>query len=450
MTAWEQDEHQYDETDGLRFLDEFEREVNHIQHVGSTHNASTGVQEAIDTAQRDSEQREPQPLELPELKPQDRRWAWAEIDLGAIKHNMQALKRQVGLHVQIMAVVKADGYGHGAVKVAQTALANGASMLGVSNVAEGVVLREAGISAPILILAEPPQATIPLLLFHSLIPTVFTVGFALAYGEFADLHGRTAPYHLKINTGMNRIGIRYNEVGEFLHAVGFHRALELQGVFTHFATADEADQFEFNKQMDRFTQALEALHQTGNDPKIIHAANSAAAIRYKKSYFNMVRIGIALYGLHPSEVTKGYMNLEPAMSIHARITATKTVPVGEGVSYGYTYRSPGSVLIATIPLGYADGLPRELSNHLEVLARGKRFPQVGNVCMDMCMFEVNQRSSLMTPKAEVAVGDEVVLVGKQDNEQITLDDLAKRLGTINYELACRFGMRLEKVYTNGR
>ncbi|MCL1847188.1 MAG: alanine racemase [Coriobacteriia bacterium] len=376
----------------------------------------------------------------------ERRWAWVEIDREAIRYNLKRFRKHLGPDVKIMAVVKADGYGHGAAECARTALATGASMLGVSSVDEGIELRRVGIAAPVVILAEPPQEAIPLILQYQLIPAVYNMDFALALGETADAMGRVSPYHLKVDTGMNRVGVHYSDAGDFLRTINFHRGLELQGVFTHFATADDVDTFIFKQQMGRFEEALSTIRYMGVDPGIIHAANTAAMIRYKQAHYHMVRVGIGMYGLHPSEVTRPIMELRPAMSVRARISYLKSVPVGEGVSYSHTYRSPGSVLIATLPIGYGDGISRVLSNRMDVLVGGKRYPQVGNICMDMLMFEVNQRASALNPRPAIEMGDEVVLVGRSGNEQITLDEMARIVGTINYELACRFGLRLDRVF----
>ena len=377
----------------------------------------------------------------------ERRWAWVEIDREAIRHNLKRFRKHLGPDVKIMAVVKADGYGHGAAECARTALTTGASMLGVSSVDEGISLRKVGIAAPILILAEPPQEAIPLVLQYQLIPAIYNMDFALALGETADAQGRVSPYHLKIDTGMNRVGVHHSDAGDFLRTISFHRGLELQGVFTHFATADDVDTFEFKQQLTRFEEALATIRYMGVHPGIIHAANTAAAIRYRQAHYNMVRVGIGMYGLHPCEITRSMIELHPAMSVHARISCIKPVSVGEGVSYSHTYRSPGNVLIGTLPIGYGDGLSRILSNRMDVLVKGKRFPQVGNICMDMLMFEVNLRSSALNPRPSIEAGDEVLIVGKSGGEVITLDEMAKLLGTINYELACRFGMRLDRVFT---
>lgn len=376
------------------------------------------------------------------------RWAWAEIDLDAIKANVREVRKRIGRDRRICAVVKADAYGHGAPEVARAALAAGADVLAVATVDEGVRLREEGIGheVPILMLSEPPISAIPVVLDNRITPTVTTLDFALMLGEEADRRGEVADFHLKVNTGMNRIGILYNEVVDFLDTISFHRGLHLAGTFTHFATADENGDWDFREQLSRFTDAVEDMREAGHDPGIVHCANSASIVRYPEAYFDMVRMGIILYGLHPSQVTYGKMKLTPAMSIHARVTHVKEPPVGEGVSYGLTYRVPGNTQIATLPIGYADGLHRALSGRMDVLYHGKRMPQVGRICMDQMMFEVDSRQSMFDRVPPVQIGDEVVIIGTQGDDRITLDMMAEAIGTINYELACAFGMRLAKLY----
>ena len=390
------------------------------------------------------------------LLPYERRWAWAEINRDAIRTNLKTLRKHIGPDTMILTVVKADGYGHGAAEVAKVALSAGSKYIGVACVTEGIKLRQAGIKAPIIILSEPPATSVEAILYYDMVPAVHTVEFALALGEAAAAAGVIAPFHLKVDTGMNRIGVHYTDAGDFLRTVSFHEGLELQGTFTHFATADTTDSYGFKTQMERFEHALENIRYMGMNPGIVHAANSAAAIRYKRSHYDMVRLGIAVYGLHPSNLTREFVRLEPAMSIHARINALKQVALGEGVSYGFTYRSPGGIDIATIPLGYGDGLPRLLSNKMHVLVNGYRYPQVGTICMDMCMFEASMRvdisslrnAQLSAERKPVEYGDEVIVVGKSGNLEITMDELATQIGTINYDLACMFGRRLERVYVN--
>lgn len=368
-----------------------------------------------------------------------RRWAWAEIDLNAVAHNVAALKGLTRPGTRFMAVVKADGYGHGATRVARAALAAGATHLGVATVAEAIELREAGIAAPVHILSEPPDTVVSEILEHRLVPTLYSREFAGALGREAVARNTTAGYHLKVDTGMNRIGVRAEEAGEFAALLAEFPGLRLEGVFTHFATADNPDDWDVQRQLERFRVALDAMKGEGVDPGIIHAANSPATILYPESHYHMVRCGIALYGLHPSKHTRGRVDLRPAMSIKARPTLVKRVPLGEGVSYGLTYQAAASTTVATLPLGYADGVHRVLSGKMEALIGGRRAQQVGRVCMDQLMIEVPRG-------AELRRGDEVTLVGRQGDDVIELDELAETAGTINYEMACSFGMRLERVY----
>lgn len=386
------------------------------------------------------------PEKLAQIPATDRRWAWTEIDLNAVRHNAATVKQRIGRGVRLMAVVKADAYGHGAVRCAKTALNSGAEYLGVATVDEAIELREALVNAPILVLSEPPLAAIPLLIAYKVMPSVYTPEFAIQYAEAADAYGVRAPYHLAVNTGMNRIGVRHDEVVAFMTQVSFHRALDLVGVFTHYATADAAETLDFQIQTKRFIEAVAALRAAGIDPGIVHAANTAATIRYPDVHFDMVRLGIGLYGLHPCQITRPLIDLRPAMSVHARVTDARLVPMSEGVSYGMTYRSPGSVKICTLPVGYADGLRRGLSNRMDVIVEGKRCQQVGSICMDQCMFEVDMRIYGTKRRIDPQIGDEVLLVGRQGDSIITLDDMAYTLDTINYELAIGFSHRMPRVY----
>ena len=387
------------------------------------------------------------PDRLAEIEARDRRWAWVEIDLNAIRQNTMRIKELIGPRCVLMAVVKADAYGHGAVRVAKTALNSGAEYLGVSNVDEAIELREADINAPIMILAEPPAESIPLLLAYRITPSVYTAEFAIAYGEIADAYGMAAPFHLAVNTGMNRIGVRFDEVVQFMQHVSFHRALQLTGTFTHFATADCHEAMDFQSQYKRFIYALQMLHDAGIDPGIVHCANSAAIIRYPETHFDMVRLGISLYGYYPCPETYSLVDLVPAMSVHARITDTRLVPMSEGVSYGLHYRSPGSVKICTIPVGYADGFDRALSGNTDVLVGGYRCHQVGNICMDQSMFEVDLRDHGAARRfIDPQVGDEVLLVGTMGEESITIDELANKLQTIPHEVTIGFSHRMKRIY----
>ena len=388
----------------------------------------------------------PSPDELPELEDKDLRWAWVEIDLSAIRHNVIEVKRKLARGCRLMAVVKADAYGHGAVECSKTSLSAGADQLAVATVPEAIELREAGITAPILVLAQPPATSIEHLLAYQITPTIYDPVFAVAYGEAADLHGLVAPYHLAVNTGMNRIGVRWDDVMEFLRQVSFHRGLELAGVFTHYATADCADTLDFNMQARRFVEAVNSIEMAGINPGIVHTANSAAILRYPDVHFDMARLGISLYGFHPCPETRGTIDLHPAMSVHARITDTRTLGAGEGVSYGLHYRSTGSVRICTVPLGYADGLRRGLSGKTDFIMGGRYHRQVGNICMDQCMFEVDMRTFASRTRLDPQVGDEVIVVGAQGNARVTIDEMAEKLGTIQHEISIGFSQRMPRVF----
>ena len=388
----------------------------------------------------------PEQRELPQT-----RWAWVEVDLEAIRSNVRMFRSLTKPPTRLMAVVKADAYGHGAVPVAQACRAAGADAFAVATVDEGIALRAGGIEEPILMLSQPPLEAIPLLVEHRIMPSVYDLEFAARLGEHARRSGQEARYHLVIDTGMDRIGVPFAEVGEFVQVVEHLQGLKLAGVFTHFATADKTSDWDFTLQLKRFRDAVAAIRAQGFNPGCVHCANTPATVLHPETHFDMVRVGVGLYGLHPSETTVGQLRLRPAMSVKARAVRVVKPRVGEGVGYGMTYRvARPSIQIATLPLGYADGLARRLSNDMEVIYGGMRWRQVGNICMDQCMIEVEPELALARgyQAKPIEVGDEVTIVGREGGEQITIDDLALRLGTINYEVACGFGMRLPKVYVN--
>ena len=277
-------------------------------------------------------------------------------------------------------------------------------------------------------------------------PSVYTADFAIAYAEVADMHGRKAPFHLAINSGMNRIGVRSEEVVEFLRQVSFHRALQLEGCFTHFATADSPETLDFQIQINRFVEAMRAVETVGINPGIVHCDNSAAIYRFPKTHFDMVRLGISLYGYQPAADTARFIDLKPAMSVKARITNVITVPMSEGVSYGMNYRSPGSVKICTVPLGYADGLVRLLSGTINFAYKDQAVRQVGNICMDQCMFEVDLRPSPVRPTLDPQIGDEVLIAGPHPTVDTSIDTMAKRAATIQHEITIGFSHRMPRYY----
>jgi alanine racemase len=365
--------------------------------------------------------------------------AWAEVDTSAITANVRSLRALTAPGTRFMAVVKADGYGHGSVEAAEASLAGGADRIGVATVEEGVQLRESGIVAPIHLLSEPPMDAMEQVVASDLVPTMFRAQAAGALSAAAVASGSTVRYHLKVDTGMNRIGVSPDDTLDLAVTLSRLPGLEMEGVFTHFATADVPGDWDFERQMERFTRVLEDLRDSRLMPPLAHAANSPATILHPESHLDMVRCGISIYGLHPDPSTEGRVELRPAMSVKARVTNVHTVPTGDGVSYGLTWRAATPTQVATIPLGYADGLHRVLSGRMRVLAGGTSCTQIGRICMDQTMFEIPR-------SATIEVGDEVVLVGSQGLEQIALEEPASAAGTINYEMACSFALRLPRTY----
>ncbi len=364
--------------------------------------------------------------------------AWAEIDLGAIRRNVSHVRHLLTSGTQLMAVVKANAYGHGDVEVARAALDAGARALGVILVDEGMRLRAAGIDAPILLLHEAPSDRADEALANNLTPVVFTEQGLRAIGEAADRAGRTVAVHLKIDTGLNRLGAPLDLLDELATALSKESRLDVEGCFTHFAFADQPRNPVIDAQLSRFGDALDRLAALGILPRIRHAANSAASIMRPDAHLDMVRLGIAMYGLSPGPECDGVIELEPAMSLSARAAMVKKVRAGDAVSYGHRYRLERDGTIVSIPLGYADGWPRGLSSNASVLINGRRYPAVGTVCMDSFMADMGTDSC--------EIGDEVVLLGAQGSERITADEIASALNTINYEVVTRIGSRVPRIY----
>ncbi|MCK5096874.1 MAG: alanine racemase, partial [Desulfobacteraceae bacterium] len=365
--------------------------------------------------------------------------AWTEINLGAIRHNVRTLKKSIGKEVKLMAVVKADGYGHGAIKVAKTALKNGATWLGVARLAEAIKLREAKIKDPILIFGHVCPDDVEILAKHNLKITLFNVKMAEDMALEALRQGVYLTAHLKVDTGMGRLGLLpdhlrarpsvNNDAAKEIKTIADLENLNVEGIYTHFAAADLKDKTYTQYQLENFNLLLEELIKNGVEIKMCHAANSAGIIDLpQQSCYDMVRAGISIYGLYPSnEVYKSNTLLKPAMSLKSVITSIKEVPQGFTISYGMTYTTKITTKIAIVPVGYADGYPRLLSSNGFMLVRGKRAPIAGRVCMDQTMIDVGH-IPMIRP------GDEVVLLGKQGNEEITADEIASNARTINYEI----------------
>ncbi|GER82544.1 MAG: alanine racemase [Thermogemmatispora sp.] len=366
---------------------------------------------------------------------------WLEIDLSAIANNTRRIKELVGPRVQVLASLKADAYGHGALKVARTVLLNGASMLGVATVSEATPLREAGIMAPILVFGYVPHWQMREAVRLGLTITLYSSEAAQALSRAAQALQRTVKVHLKVDTGMGRLGIRAEEIEAIVRlAQEITRlpGLELEGIFTHFAMADAQDKSYTRKQLARFQQVLQALEAEGLRPPLAHAANSAATLTVPEAHFDMVRPGIALYGLDPSPEVRLPAGFRPALSFKTQVAQVKLVPEGECIGYGCTYVTTRPTRIAVLPVGYADGFRRAPRTWGSVLIHGKEAPIVGRVCMDQCMIDV-------TDIPGVRVGDEVVLIGRQGEAMLTAEQVAERLGTINYEVVSEILARVPRV-----
>ncbi|MFM8554181.1 MAG: alanine racemase [Acidimicrobiales bacterium] len=366
------------------------------------------------------------------------RWAWAEIDLAAVRHNVASIVSRVA-PAQVWAVVKANGYGHGSVQVAQAALEAGATGLCVALVDEGVVLRRAGITAPVLVLSEQPADTVPFLVGYGLTPTVTTTMGAAAVASAAQATGQQVAVHIKVDTGMHRVGAQPTEVLSLARYVDSHPLMDVDGLYTHFAVADQPAHAANERQLSLFRGVVDELSSRGIAPRLVHASNSAAALANPAARFGMVRLGIAMYGLLPGEGVRDLCtDLRPAMSLKARVSAVRWVQAGEAVSYGLRRPLERESLVATVPLGYADGVPRrwgDVPGH--VLIGGRRRTIAGTVTMDQIMVDCGDDSS-------VSVGDEVVLIGNQGNETVGADDWAAATGTIGYEITCGISGRIHR------
>lgn len=368
----------------------------------------------------------------------------AEIDLQAFRHNFQNLRNYISPQTRIMAVVKADAYGHGALPCAREAVECGADYLGAGVIEEGIEFRQSGLDTPILILGSifPDEAED--LVRHDLATIVCTLPLAQALAKEAKKQNKTASVHIKVDTGMNRLGVTPENFPELLNQILNLPNLKIEGVSTHFASADDEDLSITQAQLRKFQAAL-AYFKQGDSP-LIHCSNTSALFKYPESHFDMVRPGLILYGAHPSPTLQAVLNekenlspFKPVMQWKSRIILVKSIAKGQPVSYSGSFTTQRDSLIATLPIGYADGLHRSLSNKMDVLIGGKRAPQVGNICMDMTIIDV-------TEVQDVQAGDEVVLFGKQEGQTITVEEMATKGGTIPYEILCNVGKRVPRVY----
>lgn len=364
----------------------------------------------------------------------------AEVNLDAIGHNVRAFRSWLPGETGIMAIVKANGYGHGAEPVARTALMNGAHSLGVATLDEAIELQDAGIDAPILVMGYIPERGLSVAIERDIRITVYRSDHMQQVIDIATKLRKQAIVHLKVETGMGRLGVRLHEAPELVKLALHSGRIQLEGLFTHFACADENDKTYTHKQALLFKKILQACKNVGTDFPLVHCGNSATAIDLPQYGYNLVRVGISLYGFYPSnEVNREHVRLQPAMTLKTKIVHLKQVGPQSGISYGATYRTKANETIATLPIGYADGFSRSLSNRGCALVRGRRVSIVGRVCMDQTMLR-------LPDDLHAELGDEVILYGRQGDEEIHVDEIADLLGTINYEVTCMVSRRVPRIY----
>ena len=361
---------------------------------------------------------------------------WLEIDTAAIQNNIHQI--QTITQRPVMAVVKANGYGHGMVEAARAAAAAGAAWCAVARIDEALALRQAGIRLPILVMGFCPPERAAEAAHQHIRLSVYDLTLARQMAEQVAPTGSRLRLHVKVDTGMGRLGVMPAGALDLVSWLAGQEALEVEGIFTHFARADEPAQPETDAQIDTFIEVLHSLSSTGLRPPLVHAANSAASLYFPRAYFDMVRPGIAIYGLHPSPDAPLPPSFRPALSWKARLASVKMLPAGQGIGYGHRYVTAGEERIGVLPVGYADGLRRQVGVNA-VLVNGRKVPVVGGVCMDQCMLQLDE-----VPAAQP--GDEVVLIGSQGEAARTAEEIAQSWGTVNYDVVCGLAARVPRFY----
>jgi len=364
---------------------------------------------------------------------------WVEIDLSALEHNFFQIKNTVGRNVKTLLVLKADAYGHGAVPLAKRLIKCKADFFGLASIEEAIIFRNNNIHTPILLMGVLLKSFFPAILKYNIIPTICDATVAYELNQYLKRVGKVIPVHLKIDTGMNRIGVWHNDFFEFVKSIKKNDRLLIEGVYTHLASADSDKNFTI-KQLNIFRETIKVLESFNIKPKYIHAANSAAIIGYKNSYFNLVRPGLMIYGLYPDNNSNRILSLKPLMTFKTRVISIRQVLRGASIGYGRTYIAKKDMKIAVLPVGYADGYNRLLSNRGFVLIRGQYCPIVGRICMDYTMVDIS--------KVEARLGDEVVLFGRQRGAEIRIEEIATLCSTISYEVTCWISPRVNRIYIN--
>jgi len=360
---------------------------------------------------------------------------WAEVNLGNLAYNFRSLKKLSSPKVKVMVTVKADAYGHGLIPVAKKLISCGVDYFGVASIDEGIRLREAGITRPVLVMGHVLAKDIAPLFEYNLTQAVCTGDLASALNKKARSLDKLMKVHIKVDTGMGRLGVLHHEALELVEKIRRMKGIRIEGIFTHLALADMSEDFT-HYQIDAFNSLIMRLHKEGIRIPFIHAANSMGVIGYKHSHFNMIRPGLAIYGLYPKENLE--IRLKPVLSLKTKVIYTKKVPQSYGISYGHDYITKRPTRIVILPIGYGDGYPRNLSNQAPLLIKGKLFRISGRVCMDQIMVDVGD--------ADIRLGDEAVLIGSQGKHRITAEELAALCATIPYEIVCGLGSRIPRVY----
>jgi len=362
---------------------------------------------------------------------------WAEINLDNLGHNFYEVKRRLPAQTKVLVTVKADAYGHGLIPVAKRLISCGVDYLGVASIDEGIALRRGGVRAPILILGLMLKKDIKPLFIYHLQPTVCSEDLILALDNLARKRGEVIKIHIKVDTGMSRLGVLHGDARAFIEKADRLKGLSIEGIFTHLACSDTDRDFTLH-QVRQLNSLVSGLSHKGINIPLVHAANSMGVLAYRGSHFNLVRPGLIIYGLYPTAGIADDIKLKPVLSLKTRVVYSKRVPGGSGVSYGHAYITKRNTTIVTLPIGYGDGYPRNLSNQAPVLIGGRRFKVSGRVCMDQIMVDVADM--------QVRIGDEVVLIGSQGKAKITTEELAVLSGTIPYEIVCGLGSRIPRVY----
>jgi alanine racemase len=368
--------------------------------------------------------------------------AWTEIDLGKLRRNLQLIRGDLPKHVRLMAVVKDEAYGHGALDTARVAVEEGAWGFGLSTLEEAMTLRDAGITAPLLLLGERQEAELEWCVAHDLTVCVNEPHAVRALAKIAANFGKQVPVHVKIHTGMSRYGIRWDEALPLIEQIGAEKSLSLEGVMTHFSQSDETEKTFANLQFTRFSEVLNALEQRKISVKLRHTCNSGGFLDLPYAHLDMVRVGILLYGIFPSLVCRKIHGIEPVMSVKAKIAAIQKLKPGEVVGYGMRYTATSERRIAILPIGYGDGFPR-VRNEGCVLIHGRRAPLLGGIAMDALMVDITD-----IPQAQM--WDEAVIMGRQGNEEITVRDIAKLKNSVTYDVLTSWRLRLRRKSVNGK